>query len=688
MPKFRPSLLALAAVAAALALAASPASAAVTGSNITSPADGTVIFGDGNSADTFTVSGTSDGTMGDEVQIACYTGNYNTNLADNVAVDNSGNFTVDIAKKSLVQVGLQAPCILRAVPQPPPAPPSAPPGSSSPFSGPKIMAEGFDEYRVSGGANDGDLEDYYLQDVQSQGAYDYRSTGSCGLYDSYLWDPVTFGVIDEIFLCNDGLLAGNGDIGSSVPPDDVQATASELHVDGVNAFLPGDLSNSNPFESGLNPQGLSGFPALSWTRSFDSGNAVTITESEAAVRCAPNPTSYPPTTGSCTSLVPTGVRLERTITQSHEGLVSTIRDKWTSVDGASHQLGLAYQNDQNSSASAPVGYEFPWLSADFLPIHLGTLAGPTSGPGRIYVTSDLNAPSGSASTAQGAIVFAGPPQDERVIYQQNSSNRGSGMEFEYDRTIPANGSTSVAFTYANALNRSDVVAMADSAQAAFTPSISINPLPASTSATSVTVTGRATFSDGLAGVTVNGASAALAADDSWSATAPLHAGANAITATATTIYGGTAQATGSITGATPAVAPPKLRLKGRARVKGKYVVFHVSCVAAAGTACHGNAALSFKEKLRGKRIVGLSARKRARLRTRTIRAGSKSFKVAAGKTATVKVPLSRSAQRLLKRYRRLTVRLSVTLRASGKSSKVASQKVTFKVKARKKKHHR
>jgi len=107
VPKFRPSLLALAAVVAALALAASPASAAVTGSNITSPADGTVIFGDGNSADTFTVSGTSDGTMGDEVQIACYTGNFNTNLADNVAVDNSGNFTVDIAKKSLVQVGLQ-----------------------------------------------------------------------------------------------------------------------------------------------------------------------------------------------------------------------------------------------------------------------------------------------------------------------------------------------------------------------------------------------------------------------------------------------------------------------------------------------------------------------------------------------------------------------------------------------------
>jgi hypothetical protein len=682
VPTIRPSLLALAAVWAALALSASPALATVTTSNVTSPADGTILFADAASSDTYTVSGTSDGTVGDEVQIECYAGtSYNT-LADHVAVDNSGNFTTDIPKSQLVQSGSVTPCIIRAVPEPPPPPPSAPPGSSSPFSGPKIQAEGFQEETIASGPNAGVVYDYYLQDGQSQGSYDYHSTGYCGLYDSYLWDPVTLSVYNELFYCNAGLHSANGNTGST-DPDSLQATASELKVDGNNAFLPGALSTNDPFGTGVDAQQLDGFPALSWTHSYASDDAVTITESQQPVRCAPSPVVYPPTTTTCTSLIPTGVRLDRTITQSHDGLVSTIRDKWTSVDGAPHQIGLQLQNDQNSEN--PIGYEFPWISSAFAPIHLGAVAGPSSGPGRIYVTSDVAAPSGSTTTPQGVIVFAGPPKDERVIYQQGGTGNGSGMELEYDRTVPANGSASLAFAYASALNRSDVTAMADQAQAAFTPSITINPLPASTTASSLTVTGRASFGDGLTGVTVNGASAALAGDGSWSATVPVKTGANAITATATTVYGGMAQATGSITGA---VTSPKLRLSGRAKARGKYVVFHVSCAAAAGAVCHGRAVLSFKERLRGKRIVAFTAKKKAKLRTRTLRAGSKSFSVASGKLATVKVRLSRSAQKLLRHHRRLTVRLDVSLTGSGKAAKVASQKVTFKVKARKKKHHR
>jgi hypothetical protein len=675
-PTFRAALIALATTAAALALLASPAFGAITTSNITSPANGAVLTHDKSAPHNITVAGTSNGTTGDTVRIVCYFGDEVSEVVSSLAVDAGGAFTSNVSSAEFYGKGLLQPCVLRAVPEPAASdpPPSEPPGTTSPFTGPTITLEAFEDDRVITGPNAGALSDYYLQDVQSQGAFDYVSAGSCGLYDSYLWDPVTFAAADPLFYCNDGLNKSDGEL-PPVLPGNSPATGSELHVDGVNAFLPGAIPIGDGFGTGLDMSMSPGFPPLSWTHSYDpTTQAVTITESEQPVKCAPNASVYPPTPASCPSLVLLPVKLDRTIIQSHEGRLSTYRTRWTSTDGASHQLGLELENDQNTKVgTAHIAYLFPWISPNFAVDNIGTLAGPPNGPGRIYVTSDLGAPDGGTTTPRGVIVFAGPPKSERVTYDQSDNNTGSGFVMNYDATVPPSGAASFGFAYGDAFSQAEVTALGDAAQAAFTPSVSMNAPPHSIFAKKVNVSGTASYGEGLAGVSVNGTPATVAPDGSWKATVPLKGGHNSLTAVATTIYNGTAQT------AAADVVYAKLGLVGKPKAKGRFVVFRAHCGADPGASCPGNALLALKEKLRGKSVVGLTAKKR-KVHTKRISAGHKRFRVKGGKTATIKVGLNKRSLKLLTHFRKLPVRVTVSVAAGGVKDRVGGSKVVFRLK--------
>jgi hypothetical protein len=166
-------------------------------------------------------------------------------------------------------------------------------------------------------------------------------------------------------------------------------------------------------------------------------------------------------------------------------------------------------------------------------------------------------------------------------------------------------------------------------------------------------------------------------------------GAHPVAATATGLPSGTtihyrvvASSTyGTVFGADQSFttgAGGKLRFAGALRSTGNGVSFKLRCT---GGTCRGKAVLSAKERLRGSKIVGLA-------KTKTVTVGSKRFTIANGKTQTIKPKLNATGRKLLKKFKKLPVRLKVTLNVpGGKPVVVKTAKTTIKPKARRHKKH-
>jgi hypothetical protein len=124
-------------------------------------------------------------------------------------------------------------------------------------------------------------------------------------------------------------------------------------------------------------------------------------------------------------------------------------------------------------------------------------------------------------------------------------------------------------------------------------------------------------------------------------------------------------------GSTPALDGPHLRTSGgvlRARADGT-VRLQVECPPTAPDRCRGVIRLEVK----------LGGRKRAVAAARSLVIGRAAFSVAPGQRAAVKLRLSRSGRRLLRKRRSLTVR-AVVARRGGPNIGERSQKVTLKSK--------
>jgi hypothetical protein len=116
-------------------------------------------------------------------------------------------------------------------------------------------------------------------------------------------------------------------------------------------------------------------------------------------------------------------------------------------------------------------------------------------------------------------------------------------------------------------------------------------------------------------------------------------------------------------------------------VKGTTARLRFRCTGPPGATCPGRADLSTVKMMRRTRVVGVQSA--VKLKRKRIRAARKSFVLKTGETRTVSVPLNRAAKALLKRFRRLPVKLTITLRLAPKPTTVSSGKLAFKVKRRK-----
>jgi hypothetical protein len=661
--------------AVVFAFAAPTAGAAVTQTNITTPANHAVIVNnDVTGEPQVTVTGTAPGASdGETINIIC-TEPAETNPSNPPTLNSS---PVAIHNHGFTYTGSFRPiedhtCVLRAVPT------GTTPANLTPFTGPQIAVDENDAGNVGsvedeaivGGPNEGALFDYYFYGAQFQGADDYLSISSCGLCDSYAINPTTSALGGDLFFANAELYYRN-DAG----------TRSEIQIDGNNAFASdaaqGLIPRTNPTTYN-GSEDYSNFPSLSVNTTVNplTGD-VSIEEAGSFSHCVGgNPFDGNATHANCSSFEPTGVGYTRHIVQNEDGALVSIYDTFTSTDGAPHQLDLLYFQSVDGSGSGSPAYSFPWISSAFETPAANASITPPPGPASILVKEKAGQADGDEELDQGAITMSAPPSG--IEFGAHPTE----FELHYTRTVPAGGSVSIGQSFATAFALANVESLARQAKSDFSPTVAISTPTSGSTSTSSSVTVSGTVGAGANGlpatVSVNGVSAAVGAAGTWSAQVPLVVGANTITATTTDQYGLQGSAQVAVTYAPPPPPPPltaSAALLGSS-YNGKDVLLRIACKAG-GATCAGRASAIALEKIaiRSPHHRGRHAKTRFKTVQLTVAAGS--FSIPVGQTQTVELKVGRTATDLLAGLHRLPTTVTVEVSEPGRLSEVVIGRLTL-----------
>lgn len=503
-------LTAVLAIVVASSVVAASAQAAVTSSAITAPTAGRILNNAGFS--TLAVGGTTTGSG--NVDLRCYFGpnpyDYRQ-LAGGVVA--TTNFFTQTVSSDALPAGA---CTLRAVPA------GTQPSDLAPFSGPQLTFEWQQLFSTLAGPNGGQLDDFYIANQQGQAFDDFDSVSQCGLCDArLLTDPMHF-------LNSRYLYFGNGALYNEEPGN----ARTYAQIDGHAALLAKGAENVNPSAAGLPPLSVSWIVAPG-TRDL------TISEDEDAVRCGTD--SLPLSPAICPTFLPTGVHLHRTIFQTAAGTVVRIVDAWTSTDGAAHTVDLDYdQLFQDSSAGGPPpnyepSFQFPWVSPNYAVRATGdVIPAPPSQPASIFIKANANAADGDTYYAQGAITA--DPAPSGVRFYATGANGPREFALNFQRTIPPGGTLTIKQTFSLATTQGATLALAAQAEDQQEPPVVSIASPANGATVNtpvVSVTGTATDSRHLAGLSINGTPTAVGPGGAFAAAVGLGVGANTITATAT-----------------------------------------------------------------------------------------------------------------------------------------------------------
>ncbi|MCW3065323.1 MAG: Ig-like protein [Solirubrobacterales bacterium] len=530
----RPWLLAPLALAI-LALAPSVASATVTTSQITSPGDPYYRLDDSNASAAdrqITVSGTTDGTTSDAVDLRCYYGywaggsqDYYT-LATSVLVDADGSFsyTGDISPLS----GNQQACRLIAVPS------GSSPGLAD-FHGPRVAVTYLERWTTQLQDGSQAATDYYVDSPGFKGAPQYESAGDEGLYNYYgVTNRQNFGRANYASWSD----------GAGLFDYSYRSGESGIQVDGKNAY---NNANAPSFDPGPpatygKPPGYE--PLASDVQVSPTTGDVKITESTPLYICPGG--AFPGTDSSnCPTLEKTGVRFDRTILQQQDGLVIRVSDNYVSTDGNVHQVKLHYYNNAYL-ANGPM-----WQ-----------LAG-EQGYGGVGDGTTVDKPA-TPGSAVAHDFYTGIPYWEAFagltwLTQPDRLQFGSYYEPYADYTVgvPAGGASPVTQVFTAARSSEETEQLARTVEdSAGSPVVEIT-APANGTAVDhadVTVQGTARDNKGVSTLKVNGVTATIAGDGTWSVPLHLAPGDNAISAVAQDAQGNTGQAQVTLT-YVPPVAP-------------------------------------------------------------------------------------------------------------------------------------
>ncbi len=645
--------------ASLLALIAFPAaaSATVTASQVTSPANNAIIISDAGveAGGQLTIQGTTVGTG--NVALRCYAGTAPTDyIAVAEAPVTANAFAITVPRSALEY----ASCVLRAVPIGDTG--SHPPAQGAPFQGPRVLNSSF-SYSPVAGASSG-----YTYDALSStptGYMEIVSLGNCGLENSGLWNPVTLEQNYGPFFCNAALFESDTTIGKR----------SDLQVDGADSYSPPGIHSLERPEH-LN-HALPSAPVTA-TRAFDPATGlVTVHEISPIFRCAPEATA-PPTPSSCTSVTSAGVQLERTWQTTNEDHVAWMTDTWRSTNGVAHTIKADYYQEFIDGADGGA-FEFPGTGAFAKTTSKGQTISLPQGAGTILFKVDAKTPdTGDSLYPQGAAVYDSAPSEPLIVSSPSTGTSGNSFVMPYSRTIPAGGTYTMRMAFVQAYTLAEVSAYAAAAQASYPPSVAItSPLAGaqfSNASPVVTVTGTASDTGALGSVSVNGHAAVLGSGGAWSANVTLTPGANTITAVATDQAGLTRSASVAVTYRRVAVGAVS---SGRG-----VVAFTLACQGVPGSTCAVASTLTTVERRRAKRIIGVAARK-LKTTSRTVTVGSAGTNIPAGKSVRVTIRLNATGRSLLARFHRLPATLRVTLKGTP-SAAMLSKTITVKPAPRRK----
>ena len=431
----------VAAAAFTVALAVpSSAAAVVTGSEVTAPGDPTfrLVDLDDPGPANLTVSGTTDGTTGDVVDLVCtYDGqNSNGTLAADVAVAADGSFS---ATGDLGALGEQT-CFLRAVPD------ESALNSINDFKGPRLAASTTSvDGEVVGGPNDGLVYDYDIFAAGLAGEFELASLTGGALDDGV---PYGMPALDDE--------GGAWDEGARLFPldDNGDGNRSQIRIDGHNAYAPDGAANlfgGSDANAGLQP--------TTYSQSLDTATGdLTVTESANLVRC---PTDVvPPTALSCASFVATGVRWDRAMLIRDGALHARVTDTLLSADGAAHEVDVRIDNDFEESET---GWSLPPF--DRLGRYDGNVleaAELPAAPFSLLAEEADDEPDGSIEAGHGSITFAAVPDQLRWTDEDV-------VEARYTESVPAAGSVELKHGYSQAINRSEILELSAYAEDEYAP---------------------------------------------------------------------------------------------------------------------------------------------------------------------------------------------------------------------------
>lgn len=508
---------------AILAIPAS-ASAAVTASQITSPADPVHrIFDDdvpdGNQL--LTVSGTSNGTTGDLVDVRCVYGDSDELFADNVPVAADGTFTATATIESLASN--DAACRLRAIPD----------GTSASddvfaFTGPRTAVHEIDlggTRAVSGSVtpvvNSFDVEFVGFRaagDLESftDGISDYGATTPSGeRLDNDAWEYA-----------------------AETNRTNYDDTAGSIRVDGRNVWGGDDVPLYDYDDGGPEPVSAPpGFTGAQTTATVDPVTGVlTVTETAPLFRCPDD--SFPATEAKCGSAIPVGVTLVRTTTVSDEGARVAVRDEFRSTDGAAHTVKTEQYNETDDEDYPR--WRFP-TDADFGYFDDGDYVTGQPAPGTVQWADDTpsESPGGTLTWFEPVDYFRFSDYD--YLLTNRTVAVPAGGAGAHTTVYGADRSATALATTANAVE--DVAGL---------PVLTVTSPGngAIVGEPTVTVAGTARDNKGIASVTVNGA-AASRAGEAFSAPVALAPGGNTVTVVATDTAGNTATAVLTVTYVVP-----------------------------------------------------------------------------------------------------------------------------------------
>jgi hypothetical protein len=443
------------AVLGAIALVPAAASATVTSTTVTSPTSKTNIMqlnsgGPLALADLVTATGTAPGASdGDLVQIVCDHDGGSTTLPFPIVVNNQQWTTASILPFGL-PLGLGAldnspgsgddgsMCNIRAIPF------GTDPINRTPFA-PNAVGIGRIDTFDNGGLSGSPLKNYEAVSNQSGGMYQITSAGDDGVTDSHKFYGSNFaeradGVFEEV------ASFGQDNLPLALLP------SFGLTNEGDSSIGISNVDGSNP-TSGLLPSNQFGAPLsilntsdISVQRTVDAatGNS-TIKESSRARECHV-------ALVFCVDYDDAGLKLDRTVSTSADGVTATITDTWTNTSGVSHRYDMRYYNRVGDAGDTGIGVNggVPMQKSagdSFLP--------GTSGPWSMVINSDTSNPDSGDSDDHGAITYMNAPD---IVLMEDSD------EFQswYQRTLAPGGSYQVK----QVLNQTGTVAEAQSAATA------------------------------------------------------------------------------------------------------------------------------------------------------------------------------------------------------------------------------